>query len=152
MNDAKELKTLLHQHTGSDQIFKHSLNPLFNYTEGVRSFAQNAGGGAYWLLDILASEPAIREAVRKDGLCVMLLDVREESGPTKVTITEPKAVLTVSRDADTDPDTKVVTPSDIRFTQAIDLTDCPVGQWKFYLTYTTVGTRNVTLALLPSEY
>lgn len=140
MKHADELRNLLRQHTGSEQVFRHSLNANFNYTEGVRAFAQNAGGGAYWLLDILATEPEIKKAVHAEGLCIMLLSVHEH-----------KAVLTVSRDASTD-EKGIVTPLDERFRRDIELTDCPEGQWKFYLTWTMVGNREVMLALLPSEY
>lgn len=141
MTDANELRALLAQHYGGRDIFKHALVGTFNYTEGVRAFAKNAGGGAYWLLDIMATEPAIRDAVRGEGFCVALLSVNEG-----------RAELTVSRDAEVDPATKLTRPLELHFTRAIDFTDCPDGQWKFYLTYTTVGSKDVILAMLPKEY
>ena len=59
MNNANELRQTLRNYTGSEQVYRHSLARLFNYTEGARAFFRNAGQGAYWLADILATEPSI---------------------------------------------------------------------------------------------
>lgn len=65
MTDANELKSALCAYYGTENYYKHSLmGSRFLYTDGVRFFAQNAGGGAYWFLDILATQPEIREAMK----------------------------------------------------------------------------------------
>jgi hypothetical protein len=142
---AQELSAELCQHTGSDQLFHHSLVKSFNYTEGVRAFFQQAGQGAYWLGDILATEPAIKDAVRMHGFCIALLEV-----------TGTSAVLTVARDMSTKKDAAGAvtgrTFDCVAFERLIDYTDCPEGAWKFYLTATETQGGRVILALLPTEY
>ena len=146
MKHADELKNLLRQCSGGDCIYKHSMVKSFVYTEGAREFFQNAGDGAYWLADILATEPAIRRGVAEHGLCVVLLDVKGR-----------KATLTVSVDLITDKDAAgEVTgyrPQSIQFQRAIDYTDCPEGFWKLYLDRTELeGGAEVMICLLPQEY
>jgi hypothetical protein len=52
-----ELKSNLAHFYGSDVWYRHGLNRNMLYTEGVQYFAETAGGGgAYWLLDIIATE------------------------------------------------------------------------------------------------
>ena len=137
------LRNELRQHTGSERIFHHSLVKSFNYTEGVRAFFQKAGNGAYWLGNILATELAIKNAVIAEGLCVAMLDVK--AGNT--------AKLTVSRDCNSSDEEPVVyTPVGVRYERTISFTDCPAGQWRFYLAHTEVGDKEVILAMLPSEY
>ncbi|UUZ75469.1 hypothetical protein LP414_27525 [Polaromonas sp. P1(28)-13] len=139
MKDGTELYNQLRQHTGSETIFHHSLVRTFNYTEGVRDFAQSAGGGAYWLLDILATEPAITKLIKEEGFGLVILKV-----------TGSKAVLTVAGDSDIPP----------VFSREIDLTDCPEapvtksnpeGTWKFYLEPSEVGGKPVIMCMLPQE-
>lgn len=131
MKDGNALYHLLAQHTGSETIYRHPLVRSFNYTEGVRAFAMNAGGGGYWLLDILATEPAILGLVRKDGI-----------GFATLLVTGRSAKLTVAADSDVPP----------VFSRDIDYTDCPEGEWKFFLCATEVGDKPVVMILLPSEY
>ncbi len=138
--DAHDLKQELVGYTGGDQAYSHALNKRFFYTAGVRSFFQNAGNGAYWLSDILASEPKIRAGVERDGFCVCVL--RVDQG---------KAMLAVARDysEDAEEGNKL---DGIHYTRAIDYTDCPDGTWKFYLTWTQVGEAVGMMAMLPREY
>lgn len=131
MNDALALHALLANHYGSETIFRHSIVRGFVYTEGVKTFAENAGGGAYWLLDILATEPGIAQGVRDEGFVIALLKVRGG-----------RATLEVGRDMDGG---SVV---DLVFSRAIDFTDCPDGAWRFYLTFYAPRTT----CMLPSEY
>lgn len=144
--NAAELRYELRQFTGSEQIFHHALVKSFNYTEGMRFVFQKAGNGAYWLSDILATEPAIKRGVVTHGFCVAVLDVKGS-----------KAKLVVARDASavTDASGETVTGyafDQVVFQRDIDLTDFPEGLWKFYLTHTQVGSSEVVLAMLPSEY
>ena len=131
MKHADELRNLLANHTGSQEVYRHSLARGVCYTEGVRDFAKNAGGGAYWLLDILATEPTILRLVREEGIAFATLD---STGMT--------AKLTVAADSGIPP----------VFTRILDATDCPAGEWMFYLSATEVGGKPVVMILLPSEY
>lgn len=52
-----DLRDVLREFSGgSDVRYRHPLNKNFQYTEGVRAMAINAG--AYWLLDVAATEVA----------------------------------------------------------------------------------------------
>jgi len=138
--NGSELRHELARCVGSEELYHHSLVKSFNYTEGVRSFFQNAGGGAYWLSDILATEPAIKRGVREHGLCVVVLSV-----------TGAEATLTVARDLSESEDNPPVLVFDaVIYERQIAYTDCPEGNWKFYITPQDTGTG--LLVLLPSEY
>ena len=100
--------------TGSEQIFRHSLVPTFLYTEGVRYFAQNAGNGAYWLLDILATE-------------VLALNKTEEFICIKFTVNDSGTAQITADDGN----------KNVFWTRDLDFTDTPTGEWKFFLIYGT---------------
>ena len=129
--DTSELKSLLSHHTGTEQVFRHALARGVTYTEGVQAFTQNAGGGGYWLLDILATEPDILGLVKEGGMAF-----------AKLQVDNSKAKLSVDDGNGGDP----------VYTRDIDYTDCPPGTWVFYLAYTEVAGKPVTMILLPSEY
>lgn len=140
---ASELKHELNQYTGGDQVYHHALAKSFFYTAGMRAFFQKAGNGAYWLSDILATEPLIKKAVEAYDFCLVLLTVRPNG----------TALLTVSRDATTDEhDENLRHPIGVEFRREINCTDCPEGQWYFYLSWTRVGSREGMIAMLPREY
>ena len=140
MQDGHELYQSLRQFMGGgEDIYKHRLVKSFNYTEGVREFAREAGGGAYWMLDILATEPAIIKQIKDRRFALVLLKV---TGST--------ALLTVADDSGVPP----------LFTRTIDYTDCPEapvtpsnseGAWKFYLEQSYAGDRPIILCMLPQE-
>jgi hypothetical protein len=139
MKDGRDLINALAGYTGSDEIYRHSLVASFNYTEGVRKFAIEAGNGAYWLLDILATEPVITRFVRQEGFALVLLK-----------ITGSKATLTVDDGNGSAP----------VFTQEIKYTDCPecpvsrsntAGAWKFYIESTYASGMPIRLCMLPQE-
>lgn len=109
--DAQELRNALPQYTGFDTPYHHALVKSFLYSPGVRFFAQNAGGGAYWFLDICATEPAIRKQGTEDFALIVL------------TSTGRTAKIVVTDGNDDSPPV---------FEQEIHLTDCPEGEWKFY--------------------
>ena len=134
-----ELYNTLKQFFGGDQPYRHAIFKSFHYTEGVRHFAQNAGGGAYWLLDILATEPKIGRHVAEMGFAIVDLKVGGNH-----------AVLEVKNDDGEDP----------IYRQEISYTDCPEapvskgnpnGSWKFYIEQTMVGDKVVPIMLLPNE-
>lgn len=107
MNDGREILNHLRMCFGSERLFRHSLVRTFTYTEGVQFFAANAGGGAHWMLDILATEPAIRNLVLGTGPDCGFATV-------KLMVSGSTATLTVD-----DGNGK------IRFVQHIANTDCP---------------------------
>jgi hypothetical protein len=145
MTHADELRALLNNYTGGEQVYRHNLVRSFNYTEGARAFFQNAGKGAYWLADILATEPKVAAAVRQHNFCLAVLHV---TGTT--------AKVMVARDGvelnDGQGNVIGIEGSGIAFEQALSFTDCPEGIWKFYLTWTEVGDAPVVLCMLPREY
>lgn len=125
MKDAAELQGLLAHYTGTTNWYRHPLSPArCTYTDGVKAFAENAGGGAYWLLDAILIEPALIHAMNVHRIIEVRLEVTEGG----------KAKLAARRD-DGVPDL---------FERSIEWTDCPPGLWRFYFC------DNVLL--LPSEY
>ena len=89
------------------------------YTDGVQCFAQNAGGGAYWFLDIVATQIA---TIKEDFIAI------------KLSVPENETIATITA---TDGNDKLL------FTKHVAYTDCPTGDWQFYLTNDVL--------LLPSE-
>ena len=112
--------------TGTEQWYRHGLNRKFIYTDGVRYFAENAGGGAYWFLDIAASSIFMLHRLQK-----------EEFLSVTMTVTASGAVILVTDGNDEE-----------LFTQHIEFTDCPQGEWKFFQIW---DGENSTMLLL-SEY
>lgn len=123
MNEAQELRAQLAQHTGSEHWYRHPFNRTCAYTDGVKDFAEHAGGGAYWLLDILMTQPEILTAMRRLGIVFITLNAALG-----------KAKLTVVEDSDIPP----------LYERGIDATDCPDGEWKFFF--------GDNVLMLPSEY
>lgn len=120
MKDSNELQQNLYQFTGTTVWFRHPLNRSMLYTEGVQYFAENAGNGAYWVLDIIATE--YFELAQSEGFITISLTVSDGRG--KIVVEDGNKIPLKERD--------------------IEWTDCPEGEWKFFLT------DNVLL--LPSEY
>jgi len=120
MKSSTELANDLTSFTGSEHWYRYPLNKAILYTDGVAYFAETAG--AYWLFDIIATQPEILSTMR-DGLAVIELRVDKDN----------LAVLTCE-DGN----------YNIGYTRIIDYTDTPVGLWKFFFTDNTI--------LLPSEY
>lgn len=132
MIDGNELSNQLRQFIGSEQVFYSPLNRSVLYTEGFKHFLQNAGNGAYWLLDILITQPEILKGVRDHGIVFIHLKVGNS-----------QAKLYVNRDSGEAP----------LYERLIAFTDCPEapssiddpkGEWLFYFAGNTI--------MLPSEY
>jgi len=96
--------------TGTEQWFRHPLSSNFLYTDGVKFFAEHCGGGAYWFLDILATELA--DLQEKEEFMSITLDVVDSSA--KITADDGNG--------------------NVLWTRNIDFTDAEVGTWKFFLT------------------
>lgn len=120
----EELEAALSHYTGTEQYFRHGLNHTVVYTDGVAFFAKAAG--AYWMLDIFATE--------LPGHCR-----RAEFLSIKMHVAERRARLLAD-----DGKGKVL------WQRKIDFTDCPAGEWSFFM---AVGGPDATLVvMLPREY
>lgn len=109
---ADRLRQELASFYGSEVVYRHGLNKRVLYTEGVQRFAEAAG--AYWFLDILATEPDI--IVEAQEFAVVRLQVSEYS----------TAVIVVTDGGRDGNAPKVV------FRRALEFTDCPPGTWEFF--------------------
>lgn len=108
--DAHELKAGFAHFYGTETWWKHPFNREFLYTDGVKFFAENAGGGAYWFLDIVATE-------------IFQLQTKEPFLSITLHSTKGKAVMF----ADDGNGVK-------QWLRDTNFTDCPEGVWRFYLT------------------
>lgn len=122
MKDPIELDNALAQFYGTERWYQHGLNPEMTYTDGVKFFAENAGNGAYWMLDIVASALMKIQTTQDQSFIHIALDVKDDA-----------AVM----NADDGNDNPL-------WQRKIEFTDCPAGYWEFYLIDGVM--------LLPSEY
>jgi hypothetical protein len=67
----------LRHFTGSENWYRHALNPTVLYTDGVKHVADAAG--AYWLLDEIALAQRYESAVRAEAFQVWRLDVKDSA-------------------------------------------------------------------------
>lgn len=115
-----ELTSELAQFTGTSHWYRHNLNSDITYTDGVKFFAETAG--AYWLLDIIATQPEILGTMQT-GMAVIKLQVNNDT----------TAVL-ICEDGNYNP----------TYSRPLEFTDAPVGVWVLWFTDNVI--------LLPSEY
>jgi hypothetical protein len=118
------LASELSQFTGTENYYRHPLTRTVTYTDGVQYFAEKAG--AYWLLDILATEVA-PIARKMDDILV-----------AKVNVSDNQAVMFAD-----DGTTEV-------WKRKIEFTDLEDGMWKFYVS--PGGPGGTIVVFLPSEY
>lgn len=120
MTNTAQLKTELQQFTGTENWYRYPLNPRVMYTDGVKYFADQIG--AYWLLDIIATQPEILDTMR-DSLAVV-----------KLNVTASNTATLICTDGD----------YNVKYERAIEFTDAPEGVWEFFFTNDVI--------LLPTEY
>ena len=136
------LSANLKMFTGTQQWFRHPLSSNFLYTDGVKFFAEHCGGGAYWFLDILATELA--DLQEKEEFMSITLDVVENSAETAGFLQEKEDSISITDVVDR---SAKITVDDgngnVIWTRNIHFTDAEKGSWKFFFT------NNVLL--LPSE-
>ncbi len=99
----------LHQFTGSETWYRHSLNRKVLYTEGAQYLAEH--GGAYWLLDTIAITKAHDKSVAAEEFQLWTLRVNPDS----------TALLTCD-----DGNRNVV------YSESIPFTDFPLAEVKLY--------------------
>jgi hypothetical protein len=137
MNDAQELNSTLNQFIGGDPIYFQKMFPPFHYTEGFRFFVDQAGGGAYWLFLLLATEPAIREHFKKDRFASVKLFVNEDKS-FHLTVDDGNGNMI--------------------YEHKDYYTDCPrletngvTKPWQFFMENSQVGDKPIILIMLPQE-
>lgn len=108
--DTIDLQSNLGQFIGTEQYHFNPLYPWLKYTDGVQYFAEHAGGGAYWFLDIVGTE--VQPLTRRRPFLTVDLVVNSYSSAA--------IVVTDGNDREL-------------WRKAINGTDCPVGTWRFFL-------------------
>lgn len=98
----------LKQFIGTEHWYRHPLVRAVLYTDGVKFFAEKAG--AYWFLDILATE--VYPLLKKEPFLLIRLIVQGH-----------KAQILVDDGNDNQ-----------LWERDIEFTDCPEGEWWFYFT------------------
>lgn len=93
-----------------------------NYTDGVRYFAQNAGNGAYWFIELCAFQ--IHHEFKKEQPFISI--TLKATGDSKGTVEATDG------------------NENLLFAHELIFTDCPEGEYKFFLIDGTL--------LLTSEY
>lgn len=106
--DSMQLKHEMAQFTGTENYYRHTISRM-TYTDGVKFFAENAGGGAYWFLDIVGTE-------------LMQIQKIEPFISIKLIAKDSKAIISATDGNDNK-----------LWSRAIEYTDCPDGEWSFYL-------------------
>jgi len=98
-------------------------------TDGAHYFAENCGGGAYWLMDIIQTEvvPLLTE---ENYFISIKMDVLQG---------ENNKVATIVADDGND---------NLLWSRDIGFTDADIGTWKFYL----IDDGRQKVLMLPSEY
>ena len=109
--DAAQMRHELGNFTGTEHFYRHPLNRNLIYTDGVKFFADN---GAYWFIDEIA-------------LDFWKLSQREEFLHIKLVVTGNKANI-IADDGN----------GIILQAKKIEFTDCPEGEWRFYLENSTL--------------
>jgi Family of unknown function (DUF6876) len=118
-------KSDLAQFTGSENWYRHGINPDVLYTDGAKYVAGE--GGAYWLLDAIAICSALRAARRR----------RAFPQVWKLTVREDHSATLVCDDGDDGND-------NIVYTQHIEFTDFPIPEITLWFANNTI--------YLPSEH
>lgn len=103
--NTEQLQHELRHFTGTEHYHLHPFNLLM--TDGAKYFADKAG--AYWLMDIIATQPEIREQA-KEFAAVDLI----------VADSEADLIATDGNDNEV-------------YRRHIDFTDCPDGTWRFFV-------------------
>jgi hypothetical protein len=108
--DAQQLKAGLENFWGTELWHRNPMYGGMLYTDGVKFFADNAGGGAHWFLDIVGTEVM---DIHKRGEEFIVVQLVSNGDSAKILADDGNGNLLWHRE--------------------IDLTDCPAGCWKFYL-------------------
>lgn len=135
---SEELVQGLKSFYGSEKFRRHSLNRRVVHTDGVDYFAQQAE--AYWFIDAVALGMA-----GNPGLVPKVVPQKSEFAVVFLKSKDGKALIEAYSDGT---DEEGWLEENRLFQQAVDITNCPEGDWKFFLIW---DGESATL-LLPSEY
>jgi hypothetical protein len=128
----QELRAMLSNYIGTEVYYRYPFGKMC-YTDGMKAFVTNAGGGAYWLLDILGTDPSIRALVYEKGIAFVTLTVAS-SNQARLTVVEDEGIAPA-------------------YSTSLMYTTCPVGEWKFYITSTEdEDGDSLLVCMLPTEY
>ena len=129
METTKDLASELSQFIGTTQYYKPSIFSSMRITDGVKYFIDNAGNGAYWFTDIVATE-IVPKVLKYDFMTVQLVAL------------DNKATIIAN-----DGDGKRV------FLKTIGYTDCPDGEYEFFIQDSSGPVDgSFVVMMLPSEY
>lgn len=109
MNTQQFITAYNESRNGADHFCRNSMYPKFLYSNGVQ---ECAAAGCYWLLDILGTE--LPREFAKNGEYSALIICQVYGG---------KATITAE-----------FKDGEVGWRKAIDFTDMPSGDWKFYVT------------------
>lgn len=136
MTTSDKLKAVMDQfYGGSDGRYRHWANRRFIYTEGIKAMAEEAG--AFWLLDIVATEVA--------PLCLKRWqDLDDPTSFLKFQVKADQIVIALIRDTGELP----------LWSRSLNFTDFPEGEWTFELAIDGLVDPNqdVLVMLLPQEH
>lgn len=108
--DTLELQSGLINFYGTENYYANPFYQWMRYTDGVKFFFENAGGGAYWFSDIIGTEMK------------------------KLTATEEFIVIELKSDGKSADIIGTDGNENEVYRRKIEFTDCPAGKWKFFLT------------------
>jgi hypothetical protein len=78
----------LRQFTGTENYYRHALNPKILFTDGAKYVADR--GGAYWLLDLIALAQRYEKRLSRQPFQVWALSRVEPSDFRGVNVPDPK--------------------------------------------------------------
>lgn len=107
-NETAELQNIMAQCYGTEQYYRETLLSYL-YTDGVKTFAMNAGNGAFWFLQEV-NGMIVDNKIRQSGDDLTTIHLKVNGG---------KADIIMEND-------------DKKYTKHISYTDCPDGDWVFY--------------------
>ena len=106
--DSNKLNEIMAQCYGTENYYREYLLSYL-YTDGVKEFAMNAGGGAYWFLQEV-NGMIVDNKIRQSDDYLTTIHLIVKNG---------KADIVMEND-------------DKKYTKHISCTDCPDGDWVFY--------------------
>lgn len=107
-NETNELEELMAQCYGTEHYYREFLLS-YRYTDGVKTFAMNAGNGAFWFLQEV-NGMIVDNKIRQSGDNLTTIHLKVNGGKADI----------------------IMENNDNKYTKHISYTDCPDGDWVFY--------------------
>lgn len=121
MDTPDELRNALAGFGPTANHWKHAQTPWLTYTDGLKHFAEHAGCGGFWFIDLIAKS-------------VRVLAQHERRLKLTLTVAAGRAVVTATNARTDAPQMRPL---------RVPRTDCPLGTWEFWLVDSVL--------MLPSE-